>query len=356
MGILGPDWGWGTYLLSKGVVWDVTGTHIYQGFSSPSLLTDTYYGTGGPFPNAASFGKPITINEFNAHEIYDSDYGNADGNAKTEQGYQALYNHMSEIRQATQNIESVVCYELLDEPAKGAPENRFGLMFNLSSPKVALYIWTYFAGGQLSSAEKAELVSRGLMASGQPFGSRIQSYAAGVIRPNDTNANFDNFIKSQYLYWKGAILKTTASPIGNIPAGAYWPQFSDTTASAVSEGMGYAMLITAVMSGYDAAAQTIFDGLYKFVKAFPCSGTGSYGATVNPTAGANLMSWRIGADGLDQGGGWPALDGDLDIGLALLMADRQWGSTGTYNYASEAAARISAMKALAFAAIRATAR
>jgi hypothetical protein len=184
-----------------------------------------------------------------------------------------------------------------------------------------------------------------------PFGARIESYVSGVIRPADTNANFDSFIKTQYLYWKGAILKTTASPIGNIPAGAYWPQFSDTTASAVSEGMGYAMLIAVVMAGYDSAAQTVFDGLYKFVKAFPCTGTGSFGdpSFGNPTAGANLMSWRIGADGLDQAGGWPALDGELDIGLALLMAHRQWGSTGTYNYTSEAAARISAMKALAFA-------
>jgi hypothetical protein len=66
------------------------------------------------------------------------------------------------------------------------------------------------------------------------------------------------------------------------------------------------------------------------------------------TAGANLMSWRIGAAGDDQGGGWPALDGELDIGLALLMAERQWSGTGAYNYATEAAARISAMKAFAW--------
>jgi hypothetical protein len=132
-----------------------------------------------------------------------------------------------------------------------------------------------------------------------------------------------------------------------VPSGSAYVNFGlqDANYLAVSEGMGYGMLITVVMSGYDPNAQATFDALYKFVKAFPATLMVSSGIP----AGANLMSWRINADGTSTGNQWYALDGDLDIALALLMADAQWGSTsGAYNYASEAATRIAAIKAVAF--------
>jgi len=191
-----------------------------------------------------------------------------------------------------------------------------------------------------SSANTATTQSSAPSGSGYAFGSRKDAYAAGIL-PADTTTNFDNFIKSQYDYWKTGVLAHTTTGIGSIPAGAYWPQFSDTNYACVSEGMGYGMLIAVVMAGYDAAAQTKFDGMYALVKAFPCTGAGSMGEP-------NLMDWRVSAAGASAGGGWPALEGELDIALALLMADRQWGSTGTYNYKSEALLRIAAMKAHCF--------
>jgi endo-1,4-beta-D-glucanase Y len=60
------------------------------------------------------------------------------------------------------------------------------------------------------------------------------------------------------------------------------------------------------------------------------------------------MDWRLEADGSSSdaaGGGWNAMDGDLDIAMALLMADRQWGSTGAWNYKQEGINTINAMKA-----------
>ena len=48
-----------------------------------------------------------------------------------------------------------------------------------------------------------------------------------------------------------------------------------------------------------------------------------YGATA-----LNLMDWRLDLDGTSSDSmdlGANAMDGDLDIALALLMADRQWG-------------------------------
>jgi uncharacterized protein (TIGR02217 family) len=173
-----------------------------------------------------------------------------------------------------------------------------------------------------------------------PFGSRITSYATGAILPTDTTSNFDNFIKSQYNYWKANILKSTATGIGSIPAGAYWPQFSDPSFATVSEGVGYAMLLAVTMAGYDSNAQTIFDGLLKMVRAFPSTAAAAF----TPDS-FYAMSWRVGADGSDQGGGWPALDGDLDIALALVMANYQWGTTGTsFNYATEATRQIAGCK------------
>jgi uncharacterized phage protein (TIGR02218 family) len=344
MGVVNRDFGWLTYLASRGVTWDVTGWHVYPSLASPSLLTDTYYGTGGPLTQLASFGKPITINEFNAGEIYDAGYENADGATLTEEGYQSVAQHMGEIRQSSANIESVIAYELLDEPGAGVPENRFGLMFNTSSPKVALYLWTYFAGGTLSSTEMTALTSRGLVTATTPVGSKITGYAPGVITPSDTAANFTAFIRQQYDYWSGpnGLLKSTNTGIGSIPAGGYWVQFSDPTYATVSEGMGYGLLITVLMAGYDANAQAKFDGLLKTVLAFPA---GNYGGLFNMT---NLMTWRVAANGTDAGGAWPATDGDLDIVLALLMADVQWGSGGTYNYKSIALGMLAQIKSYAF--------
>jgi hypothetical protein len=53
-------------------------------------------------------------------------------------------------------------YELFDEPQKKPPENRFGLMYEIDRPKVALFLLSEFAGGRLSAEESTELRTRGL--------------------------------------------------------------------------------------------------------------------------------------------------------------------------------------------------
>ncbi|WP_449437807.1 glycosyl hydrolase family 8 [Pedobacter steynii] len=40
-----------------------------------------------------------------------------------------------------------------------------------------------------------------------------------------------------------------------------------------------------------------------------------------------------------------ATDGDMDIAYALLLADKQWGSSGKINYKAEAISIINALKA-----------
>ncbi|RMF22608.1 MAG: hypothetical protein D6760_07100, partial [Deltaproteobacteria bacterium] len=53
-----------------------------------------------------------------------------------------------------------------------------------------------------------------------------------------------------------------------------------------------------------------------------------------------LMSWYQKRSCTDAEGNDSATDGDLDIAYALLLADRQWGSCGAVDYASEAAAML----------------
>ncbi|HSV35654.1 MAG TPA: hypothetical protein VLI46_08850, partial [Ramlibacter sp.] len=148
MGVIGRDFGLLSFLRNQGVQWDVTGYHVYPRESSANLQNDTWYGAGGPLAQLAAFGKPVTLNEFNPGEIYDPGYENAAGQPLTEQGLRSTAKHMLELYSQTQcKLESVVFYELLDAPSKPAPENRFGLMYNLDTPKVALSLVTALAGG-----------------------------------------------------------------------------------------------------------------------------------------------------------------------------------------------------------------
>ncbi len=168
MGVIGRDFGFLSYLQDEGVRWDVTGYHVYPSEANASLLTDPWYGAGGPLVQLASFGKPVTLNEFNASEIYNAGYENVQGQPLTEQGFRACAKHMLELYgQTLCKLESVVLYELLDEPSKPAPENHFGVMFDLGAPKVTLHLATAFAGGTLSSAERTALTSRGLLTAAQ---------------------------------------------------------------------------------------------------------------------------------------------------------------------------------------------
>lgn len=84
------------------------------------------------------------------------------------------------------------------------------------------------------------------------------------------------------------------------------------------------MIITALMAGHDANAQSIYNGLFKTARAFKSA------------KNANLMGWIV-ADHINAQGHYrSATDGDLDIAYSLLLAHKQWGSSGTINYLAEA--------------------
>lgn len=187
--------------------------------------------------------------------------------------------------------------------------------------------------------------------SGYAFGSRKDlsngRYPYGIQPNNFTNAQMDARVQACYDAWKSARLRQagafTASAgmyAGQTVSGAW---YVSNGSGCFSEGNGYGMLITVVMAGYDASAKTYFDGLFKMVRGRP-----SYNMPTTANANRVLHEWKLDSGLNSAGGGWNASDGDLDVALALLMADRQWGSAGAINYKAEAVATINALKAVNF--------
>lgn len=189
-----------------------------------------------------------------------------------------------------------------------------------------------------------------------PFASRVDgaTYTFGIAPTNYTRAQMDTEVVTCYHKWKGARLRlappfeghAVSDYTGVTITDGYFLQFSDIAYSCVSEGLGYAMLITVIMAGYDPRAKEYFDGLFKTARARPAYAP-YYAGTV---AAKYLTEWRL-APSMDTAGeGFNSMNADMDIALALLMADRQWGSTGTIDYLTQAINTINAIKAVNFTA------
>jgi len=188
------------------------------------------------------------------------------------------------------------------------------------------------ADSAVARAATALAPSTGL---GYPFGSRLVGYKAGIKPTVQAGAAMDAMLGAQYDAWKAARIVSA----GSIVSGGYAVQFSDTNYMTVSEGMGYGMLLAVLFAGHDAQAQQLFNGLLAVVRARP-----AYAMTPYDASGQYLMDWRVAANGASAGQGWNAMDGDLDIAMALLMADKQWGSAGAVNYLQEARNTIAGLK------------
>jgi arabinogalactan endo-1,4-beta-galactosidase len=117
------------FMASKGVGFDIISYHYYE-----LLGTDPHNYWGGVRPNfdlfkqLATYHRSVVFNEVNCAEIYNLGYENQAGQPVTETGFSSLNATLNYLKnQEDARIESVSIYELLDEPAKAAPEKRFGL-------------------------------------------------------------------------------------------------------------------------------------------------------------------------------------------------------------------------------------
>ncbi len=159
-----------------------------------------------------------------------------------------------------------------------------------------------------------------------PFGAHLQAYAAGTLRPSVSQTVMDQAVVAYYNKWKAAYFVTVGSTA--------WKAIrsDDAAYPYVAEGQGYGLEVFALMAGADATAQASFDTLLKYVLDHP--------SKIN----AGLMASEQNSSGTSVDGTDSATDGDLAIAYGLLLADRQWGSSGTYNYKSLAVNRINAIK------------
>jgi endo-1,4-beta-D-glucanase Y len=151
-------------------------------------------------------------------------------------------------------------------------------------------------------------------------------YFAGAIKPSHvTQTQLDNAVSRFYTQWKKRFIKNTPGK----PESYVWFEGVGKK-QCVSEGQGYGMVIVALMTGFDPAAKTTFDNLYRYYRAHP-SGKSNY-----------LMAWAQYANGKDLDN-TSATDGDMDIAYSLLLANKQWGSKGNINYQQQAKAMIAAI-------------
>ncbi len=108
-----------------------------------------------------------------------------------------------------------------------------------------------------------------------------------------------------------------------------------------SEGMSYGMMIAVQMNMKDQ-----FDRLWHFAKDEM-----QYPSTSSVTAWRNYFRWQLTNINVSNSSSWtwsktdvtPAPDGEVYFAMALYLADRRWGSAGTFNYKAEADAITNAM-------------
>ncbi|WSZ72393.1 glycosyl hydrolase family 8 [Streptomyces chartreusis] len=159
-----------------------------------------------------------------------------------------------------------------------------------------------------------------------PFGSHRIPYADGILQPSGTTPALDQKVIDYYQNWKSAFVRQNC---GN---GWYQVISPDADHPYVAEAQGYGMVISATMAGADPDAKKIFDGLTKWLIDHPSS--------INP----DLLAAEQDTNCRSVNGGDGATDGDMDVAYGLLLADRQWGSTGTHNYKQLAIKHINAIK------------
>lgn len=167
---------------------------------------------------------------------------------------------------------------------------------------------------------------------------------AGSIKPtNFTQLQRDTICTDMYTSWKSRLRTGLGGRFPAFGGGARLNQ-------AVSEGIGYGMLIAVFFAGFDATAKAVFDDIYNVAATHP--------AWALPETA--LMEWKVDSttsavdgNGITRPGsiptgdgafGYSAIDGDLDIAMGLLLADKQWGSAGTINYKAKALLVIDAIK------------
>ncbi|MFI1965656.1 glycosyl hydrolase family 8 [Streptomyces pathocidini] len=161
-----------------------------------------------------------------------------------------------------------------------------------------------------------------------PFGSHKYSYAKDTTTVSGDRAANDKKVVEYYNDWKAKYLKD------NVCGNSNWAAVRSDDASHpyVAEAQGYGLSVLATMAGADPEAKTLFDKVLTYVDDHPSK------------IDAGLHAAEQDAQCKSVNGSDSATDGDLEIAYALLLADKQWGSTGTHYYKGLALKRIQSIK------------
>ncbi len=182
LGTVSNDFGFLEFMQQQGVVFDIVGYHAYPRVTQALLGEDAWYGAGGGLAQLAVFKRPVRINEFNCGEIYAADYENNSDQPVTKACLAGIQKHLrSLMTQKVIELESIHAYELVDRPAQPVPENRFGLMLDLDTPKPHLALYAAFAGGEVSKGERQQLNALGLMGRAPIIGANINSGGGNAV-------------------------------------------------------------------------------------------------------------------------------------------------------------------------------
>ena len=182
-----------------------------------------------------------------------------------------------------------------------------------TSPWIALLVGGAIATGAFAEGA-ADTPHAAAPVALRPFPQHV-AYAAGAIKPSKvTQAAMDAKVASQYALWKANYLRTDGGE------GA-WIDYNGRNCT-VSEAHGYGMVLAAYMGDKDT-----LDSMYGYFTAHPS------------IWGPHLMAWKqrlTNGKMIDVADHVSATDGDLDVAFALLLADAQWGSSGSIDYHARA--------------------
>ncbi|WP_417609853.1 glycosyl hydrolase family 8 [Parasphingorhabdus sp.] len=153
-----------------------------------------------------------------------------------------------------------------------------------------------------------------------PTPAPTSSPAAQHVYPSASESTRLAALDQFWTSWKSIYLKEGCGgayvDVSGDGKPAYGGSAPDTL--TVSEAHGYGMLALVLMADRDPEAKLLFDKMVTYFLAHQTA------------AGEGLMSWNQTRDCKDapDGGDTSATDGDLDIALALQLADARWGGYG----------------------------
>lgn len=148
-----------------------------------------------------------------------------------------------------------------------------------------------------------------------PFPQQV-NYINGIKPNSQTQAVMNADVQTKFARWRSVFLISSGCP-----AGTKRITMLNGNNYSCSEGISYGMMILVYMENATNNTKADFDALLGYYKYY-----------INAQG---LMKWQINSSGTALSTSF-AGDGDELVAFALLMADKQWGSTGAINYMEDA--------------------